>query len=55
MPHPAFVDSLERALIYEVLAFLAVAVLVVFLRKPAAGQPGYDQAPNKEAPVPVEI
>ncbi|MGE3305319.1 MAG: MFS transporter, partial [Rhizobiaceae bacterium] len=55
MPHPAFVDSLESALIYEVLAFLAVAVLVVFLRKPATGQPGYDQAPNEKAPVPVEI
>ncbi len=34
MPHPAFVDSLGNALIYEVIAFALVAVLVYFLPAP---------------------
>jgi EmrB/QacA subfamily drug resistance transporter len=35
-PHAAFVHSLEAALVYEVLAFLAVAGLVLFLKPPSA-------------------
>lgn len=45
--HAAYVDSLEAALLYEVLAFLVVASLVLFLRAPPAGaQPGDPQAPR---------
>lgn len=55
LPHPAFVSSLERALVYEVLAFLLVAGLVVFLRKPAAGNPAQSYAPRQQEPVVAEI
>lgn len=34
--HPAYVASLEGALLYEVLAFLVVAALVLFLKAPPA-------------------
>jgi len=57
--HPAFINSLEGALVYEVLAFLVVAGLVLFLKAPAAGaQPGRGgpQAPRpQEQPVVAEI
>lgn len=57
--HPAFVDSLERALVYEVLAFLVVAGLVLLLKAPSAGaQPGRggSQAPRpQEQPTVAEI
>jgi EmrB/QacA subfamily drug resistance transporter len=55
MPHPAFVSSMESALIFEVLAFLAVAGLVVFLKKPVAGNPAQAYAPRPQEPVVAEI
>lgn len=57
--HAAFVTSLEGALLYEVLAFLVVAVLVLFLQAPTAGaHPGRGgpQAPRpQEQPSVAEI
>jgi MFS family permease len=55
LPHPAFVASMESALVYEVLAFLAVAGLVIFLKKPAAGMPERAHAPRPQEPVVAEI
>ncbi len=48
MPHPAFVGSLERALVYELVAFALVILMVLALKTPTQ-QFGHD-AP----PVPVE-
>ena len=57
-PHPAFVGSLEGALVYEVVAFLCVAGLVLFLKAPpAAAHPartGSESARGSE-PVVAEI
>lgn len=57
-PHPAFVGSLEGALVYEVVAFLCVAGLVLFLKAPpAAAHPartGSEPARGSE-PVVAEI
>lgn len=54
--HPAYVDSLEAALLYEVLAFLVVASLVLFLKAPPAGaHPGGPQAPRPLKPAVAEI
>ncbi|HWK65440.1 MAG TPA: MFS transporter [Rhizobiaceae bacterium] len=45
--HAAYVDSLEAALLYEVLAFMVVVGLVLFLKAPPAGPlPGGPQAPR---------
>ena len=50
--HAAFVHSLEAALIYEALAFLAVAGLVLLLKAPATPpSPGMERRPE---PVAVE-
>lgn len=48
LPHPAFVAGLENALIYEMLAFLVVAGLVVFLRAPGQGVPAHGAAGRPE-------
>jgi EmrB/QacA subfamily drug resistance transporter len=48
MPHPAFVDAMGRALIYELIAFALVIVLVLALKTPTQ-QFGHDGPP-----VPVE-
>ncbi|MGI6851527.1 MFS transporter [Mesorhizobium sp. 1B3] len=54
--HAAYVDSLEAALLYEVLAFLIVASLVLFLKAPPAGAlPGGPQAPRPLKTVVAEI
>jgi hypothetical protein len=47
-PHAAFVHSLEAALVNEVLAFLAVAGLVLLLKAPAGHVKG-------RPPQPVEV
>ncbi|HHZ07180.1 MAG TPA: MFS transporter [Rhizobiales bacterium] len=50
--HAAFVHSLEAALVYETLAFLAVAGLVLLLKAPATpSSPGIERQPQ---PVAVE-
>lgn len=46
--HGAFVASLGNALIYEVLAFIAVAAMVFLLRKPAAYGAGHKPQVNAE-------
>jgi EmrB/QacA subfamily drug resistance transporter len=51
-PHPAFVGALAAALIYSLMAFLAVSVLVVFLKPPAGHQTAADVT---RQPAPVEI
>jgi len=51
-PHAAFVHSLKAALVYEALAFLAVAGLVLLLKAPATpSPPGTERRPE---PVAVE-
>lgn len=39
-PHGAFVASMSNALVYEVIAFVAVAAMVFLLRKPSPAQSG---------------
>lgn len=54
MPHPAFVDSLGRALVYEMAAFGFVALLVLFLKVPPQAMRARGEAGPERAPVPVE-
>ncbi|WP_245408445.1 MFS transporter [Zhengella mangrovi] len=49
--HPAFIASMKGALIYEIAAFLAVAVLVNFLKAPPTG---HDEPSRAQPPTPVE-
>lgn len=54
MPHPAFVDSLESALLYEMLAFLVVAGLVLMLKvPPVQGTPSHGALPGRRADDPL--
>jgi EmrB/QacA subfamily drug resistance transporter len=46
MPHPAFINSLEAALLYEMLAFLVVAGLVLVLKVPPAQGTAAHGAPS---------
>lgn len=54
-PHAAFVSSFGSALIYEIVAFVAVAVFVIFLKVPPHAQASHDGGQRREhRPVPVE-
>jgi EmrB/QacA subfamily drug resistance transporter len=57
LPHPAFINSLEAAVLYEILAFLAVAGLVLLLKvPPAQGHAAHGPAgPRAAAPVAGEM
>jgi len=46
LPHPAFINSLESALLYEMLAFLVVAGLVLVLKVPPAQGTAAHGAPS---------
>jgi EmrB/QacA subfamily drug resistance transporter len=52
LPHPAFINSLEAAVLYEILAFLAVAGLVLLLKAPPA--PSAQDADRRAQPVVAE-
>lgn len=58
LPHPAFINSLEAAVLYEILAFLAVAGLVLLLKVPPAQDSSAHAAPSGRRtaePVTAEI
>ena len=53
-PHVAFVSAMERALVYEMVAFALVAAMVFFL-KPAAPQGSHGKHVESQQPLPVEM
>ncbi len=53
-PHVAFVSAMERALVYEMVAFALVAAMVFFL-KPAAPQGSHGKRVESQQPLPVEM
>jgi EmrB/QacA subfamily drug resistance transporter len=52
-PHPAFISALSAALIYCICAYVAVIVLVMFLKPPAMHDHG--AAEGQRAPQPIAI
>ena len=53
-PHVAFVSAMERALVYEMVAFALVAAMVFFL-KPVAPQGSHGKRVESQQPLPVEM